>query len=57
MAQAVLVLDNAIQNYAWGSRTAIANLLLAGDAAMHPSIEGAVSSGRRAARIVQGMLG
>jgi phytoene dehydrogenase-like protein len=40
-----------------GPRTAIANLLLAGDAAMHPSIEGAVSSGRRAARIVQGMLG
>jgi phytoene dehydrogenase-like protein len=40
-----------------GPRTAIANLLLAGDAVMHPSIEGAVSSGRRAARIVDGMLG
>lgn len=40
-----------------GPRTAIANLLLAGDTVMHPSIEGAVSSGRRAARIVQGMLG
>lgn len=40
-----------------GPRTAIANLLLAGDAVMHPSIEGAISSGRRAARIVDGMLG
>ena len=40
-----------------GPRTAIANLLVAGDAVMHPTIEGAVSSGRRAARIVQGMLG
>jgi protoporphyrinogen oxidase len=40
-----------------GPRTAIANLLLAGDAVMHPSIEGAVASGRRAARIVDGMLG
>jgi phytoene dehydrogenase-like protein len=40
-----------------GPRTAIANLFVAGDAVMHPSIEGAVSSGRRAARIVQGMLG
>ena len=27
MSQPVLVLDNAIQNYAWGSRTAIAELL------------------------------
>jgi phytoene dehydrogenase-like protein len=40
-----------------GPRTAIANLLLAGDAVMHPSIEGAVASGRRAGRIVDGMLG
>lgn len=40
-----------------GPRSAIANLLLAGDAVVHPSIEGAVSAGRRAARIVDGMLG
>jgi mannose-6-phosphate isomerase len=27
MAQSILVLDNAVQNYAWGSRTAIADFL------------------------------
>ena len=39
-----------------GPRTALTNVLLAGDAVMHPSIEGAVSSGHRAARIVQELL-
>ena len=39
-----------------GPQTAIPNLLLAGDAVMHPSIEGAVAAGRRAARTVRGML-
>jgi len=39
-----------------GPRTALGNVILAGDAVMHPSIEGAVSSGRRAARAVQGLL-
>lgn len=40
-----------------GPRTALTNLILAGDAVMHPSIEGAVSSGHRAARIVHELLG
>ncbi len=39
-----------------GPRTALGNLVLAGDTVMHPSIEGAVSSGRRAARVVEGLL-
>lgn len=39
-----------------GPRTALRNVILAGDAVTHPSIEGAVSSGRRAARIVHEIL-
>ena len=35
-----------------GARTAVENLVLAGDLTRHPSIEGAVSSGEEAARIV-----
>ena len=37
-----------------GPRTAIANLLLAGDLTTHPSLEGAVASGQTAARILTG---
>lgn len=39
-----------------GPRTSLTNVVLAGDAVTHPSIEGAVSSGRRAARVVLGIL-
>jgi uncharacterized protein with NAD-binding domain and iron-sulfur cluster len=39
-----------------GPRTAITNVILAGDAVTTPSIEGAVSAGHRAARIVHGIL-
>jgi phytoene dehydrogenase-like protein len=39
-----------------GPRTALTNVILAGDAVMHPSIEGAVSSGHRAARVVREIL-
>lgn len=39
-----------------GPRTALANVILAGDAVTHPSIEGAVASGHRAARIVHEIL-
>ena len=39
-----------------GPRTALTNVILAGDAVMHPSIEGAVSSGHRAARVVHEIL-
>jgi phytoene dehydrogenase-like protein len=39
-----------------GPRAALRNVILAGDAVTHPSIEGAVSSGRRAARIVHELL-
>ena len=39
-----------------GPRTALTNVILAGDAVMHPSIEGAISSGHRAARIVHEIL-
>jgi phytoene dehydrogenase-like protein len=39
-----------------GPRTAVENLVLAGDATTHPSIEGAVSSGMRAAGIVDALL-
>lgn len=38
-----------------GARTAVDNLLLAGDLTAHPSIEGAVSSGFRAAGIVDAL--
>ena len=38
-----------------GVRTAIPNVLLAGDVTAHPSIEGAVSSGFRAADVVSAM--
>lgn len=38
-----------------GVRTAVENLLLAGDLTTHPSIEGAVSSGFRAAEIVDAL--
>lgn len=38
-----------------GTRTAVDNLLLAGDLTAHPSIEGAVSSGFRAAEIVDAL--
>lgn len=38
-----------------GARTAVDNLILAGDLASHPSIEGAVSSGVRAAGIVEAL--
>jgi phytoene dehydrogenase-like protein len=38
-----------------GPRTAIENLILAGDATTHPSIEGAVASGVRAAEIVDAL--
>jgi phytoene dehydrogenase-like protein len=40
-----------------GHRTALENLILAGDLTRHPSIEGAVSSGRRAATIVAALAG
>ncbi len=39
-----------------GPRTALSNVILAGDAVTHPSIEGAVSAGHRAARIVDELL-
>jgi phytoene dehydrogenase-like protein len=39
-----------------GPRTAVDNLVLAGDLTLHPSIEGAVASGARAARIVDALL-
>ncbi len=39
-----------------GPRTAVDNLILAGDLTTHPSIEGAVSSGARAADIVGALL-
>jgi phytoene dehydrogenase-like protein len=39
-----------------GPRTAVENLILAGDLTTHPSIEGAVSSGTRAAGIVGALL-
>ncbi|HTI33957.1 MAG TPA: NAD(P)/FAD-dependent oxidoreductase [Miltoncostaea sp.] len=39
-----------------GPRTAVQNLVLAGDGTTHPSIEGAVSSGVRAAGIVGALL-
>jgi phytoene dehydrogenase-like protein len=39
-----------------GPRTAMENLTLAGDLTTHPSIEGAVSSGARAAGIVDALL-
>ncbi len=39
-----------------GPRTAVENLVLAGDLTTHPSIEGAVSSGTRAAGIVGALL-
>ncbi len=38
-----------------GPRTAAENLILAGDLTRHPSIEGAVSSGARAAQIVEAL--
>jgi len=39
-----------------GPRTRIGNLVLAGDLTTHPSIEGAVSSGGRAAEIVDALI-
>ncbi len=36
--------------------TGVDNVFLAGDVTMHPSVEGAVGSGERAARVVQGYL-
>jgi phytoene dehydrogenase-like protein len=39
-----------------GHRTALDNLILAGDLTAHPSIEGAVSSGARAAGIVDALI-
>ncbi len=39
-----------------GPRTAVENLSLAGDLTTHPSIEGAVASGARAAEIVDALL-
>jgi hypothetical protein len=39
-----------------GPRTAVENLVLAGDMTTHPSIEGAVASGTRAADIVGALL-
>jgi hypothetical protein len=39
-----------------GPRTALENLILAGDLTTHPSIEGAVSSGLRAAGIVDALI-
>ena len=38
-----------------GPRTAVENLVLAGDLTTHPSIEGAVASGFRAAEIVDAL--
>jgi uncharacterized protein with NAD-binding domain and iron-sulfur cluster len=38
-----------------GPRTALANLILAGDLTLHPSIEGAVASGVRAAGVVNAL--
>ncbi len=39
-----------------GARTAVENLVLAGDLTHHPSIEGAITSGREAARVVDALL-
>lgn len=39
-----------------GPRTMVRNLVLAGDATMHPSLEGAVSAGTRAAGVVADLL-
>jgi len=39
-----------------GARTALDNLILAGDFTRHPSSEGAVGSGRHAARVVDALL-
>jgi phytoene dehydrogenase-like protein len=40
-----------------GPRTAVANLILAGDLTRHPSLEGAVQSGDEAARVADAQLG
>jgi phytoene dehydrogenase-like protein len=39
-----------------GPRTALENLVLAGDLTRHPSVEGAVSSGARAAEVVNALI-
>ncbi|MGI9539539.1 MAG: FAD-dependent oxidoreductase [Miltoncostaeaceae bacterium] len=39
-----------------GPRTAVHNLLLAGDITTHPSVEGAVASGHRAASIIDALV-
>lgn len=39
-----------------GPRTSLENLILAGDLTLHPSLEGAVGSGRRAADIVSALI-
>lgn len=39
-----------------GPRTAVHNLVLAGDITTHPSVEGAVSSGHRAAAIIDALV-
>ena len=39
-----------------GPQTAVGNVLLAGDVTAHPSIEGAVVAGERAARAAREML-
>ncbi len=39
-----------------GPRTAVHNLVLAGDLTTHPSVEGAVSSGHRAAAIIDALV-
>lgn len=39
-----------------GPRTRVGNLIMAGDLTTHPSIEGAVASGARAAEIVDALM-
>jgi hydroxysqualene dehydroxylase len=39
-----------------GPRTAVENLLLAGDLTRHPSVEGAIASGARAAEVVDALI-
>ena len=39
-----------------GPRTSLENLILAGDLTRHPSVEGAVSSGARAAEVMNALI-
>lgn len=53
---AQFALDPGVRSRLPGPRTSVANVVLAGDCTAHPSIEGAVSSGYRAASIVSDLV-